>query len=412
MFRFAPLLATVLLALSIQASPIEVRTSPITLAVAKRISTGGGPRKLLERDQARAASLRCSTKDATSETFDSDDDSIPVTNIAANSYVASVGVGSPPTYYNLVVDTGSSNTWIGAGQPYSPTSSSQDTGDTVSASYGSGSFSGKEYIDTVTLGSGLTIDQQSIGVASTSSGFDGVDGILGIGPVGLTKDTLYPDLSAEIPTVTDNLYNQDTIFVEIVGISFEPTTSQSDMNGELSFGGVDPSKFVGEISYVPITSTSPASQYWGIDQSISYGAETILSTTAGIVDTGTTLILIATDALSRYQSLTGAEKDSDTGLLRITPAQYDTLQSLYFNIGGTIFELTPNGQIWPRSLNSALGVGADYVYLIISDIPSNSDLGFDFINGQYFHERFYVVYDTTNNRVGFAETPFTYATTN
>lgn len=45
-----------------------------------------------------------------------------------------------------------------------------------------------------------------------------------------------------------------------------------------------------------ITSTSPASNYVGINQSITYGTSKapILNTTAGIVDTGTTLLLIAT----------------------------------------------------------------------------------------------------------------------
>jgi saccharopepsin len=70
--------------------------------------------------------------------------------------------------------------------------------------------------------------------------------------------------------------------------------SESDSDGELTFGGVDTSKTTSSVSYVPITSTSPASQYWGIDQSISYNGKTILSSTAGIVDTGTTLVLIAT----------------------------------------------------------------------------------------------------------------------
>ena len=36
----------------------------------------------------------------------------------------------------------------------------------------------------------------------------------------------------------------------------------------------------------PITTTSPASNFWGIDQSVEYGTTTILNTTAGIVDTG------------------------------------------------------------------------------------------------------------------------------
>jgi hypothetical protein len=46
-------------------------------------------------------------------------------------------------------------------------------------SYGSGSFSGTEYTDQVSLGKGLVIQNQSIGVASTATGFNDVDGIVG-----------------------------------------------------------------------------------------------------------------------------------------------------------------------------------------------------------------------------------------
>ncbi len=102
-----------------------------------------------------------------------------------------------------------------------------------------------------------------------------------------------------------------------------------------------------------VTSTSPAKFYWGIDESVTYGTSTtILSSTAGIVDTGTstdrknascsadstyigtTLVLLATDAYNRYLSATGATLDSTTGLLRITTAQFSNLKSLFFNIGG------------------------------------------------------------------------------
>ena len=38
---------------------------------------------------------------------------IPASNLAYVQYTASIGVGNPPTYYNIVVDTGSSNTFVG-----------------------------------------------------------------------------------------------------------------------------------------------------------------------------------------------------------------------------------------------------------------------------------------------------------
>ncbi|KAF7299716.1 Acid protease [Mycena chlorophos] len=339
--------------------------------------------------------------------------SVDVTD-ASVTYTMSVGVGSPATDYTLLIDTGSSNTWIGAqkSNPYTPTSTSTDTRKTVNVSYGSGSFSGTEYTDQVTLAPGLVIQNQSIGVASTATGFDDVDGIIGIGPVDLTSTTVSGVSS--VPTVTDNLFSQGTIPVESIGISYVPTTSANAQNGELTFGGTDSSKFTGDITYVPITSTSPASEYWGVDQSVTYGQDgtSILSLTSGIVDTGTTLLLLATEAFQAYQSATGATSDSTTGLLKITEDQYNNLQSLFFTLGDTTLELTPNAQIWPRSLNSTLGGDDGSIYLITSDLGSSLGQGLDFIDGFGFLQRFYTVFDTTNSQVGFATTQFTDATTN
>jgi cathepsin E len=408
MFPTATLLSTLFLASSVIASPIVIRDSLITLPLSKRLNLDGI--SILEHDQARAKAFRAknsaiSTRDAINQ---------PLTNKAV-TYVAHVDIGSPATTYSLVVDTGSANIWVGALQPYVRTSTSTQTEDQVSIKYGSASMEGTEFTDQVSLGPGLTIPAQSIGVASQTSGFGpGVDGILGIGPVELTVGTLSPHTTSTVPTVTDNLFSQGTISKNEIGISFEPTTSEDVVNGELTWGGIDDSKYTGSITYVPITATSPAAKYWGIDQSVRYGSSSIpiLSTTAGIVDTGTTLILIATDAFQRYQAATGGVMDSSTSLLKLTSDQFANLQSLFFTIGDTDFELTPNAQIWPRSLNTAIGGTADGIYLIVADSGAPSGSGMDFLNGQVFHERFYTVYDTANQRVGIATTPFTDATTN
>ncbi|PIL25289.1 transporter [Ganoderma sinense ZZ0214-1] len=411
---FSLLLLAVTLAVTAHASPVvQVRDNLIRIPMAKRFNlTGSGT--LLARDQVRARNLVARANAHLSGTPLSSDAVISVSaDNQAVDYVINVGVGSPATTYSLLVDTGSSNTWVGAGRTFVQSSTTRQTRDAVSVTYGSGSFSGTEFTDTVTLGTGLTITGQSIGVATTSEGFDGVDGIVGIGPVDLTVDTLSPDTRSTIPTVTDNLFAQGIITEDLVSVSFEPTSSPEIVNGELTFGGTDSSKFSGSINFVPLTTTSPASLFFGIDQSIRYGTSTnILSSTAGIVDTGTTLILIATDALTRYQRATGAVADRATGLLRLTTAQFANLQSLFFTIGGVTFELTANAQIWPRALNTAIGGNANSVYLIVGSIGTPSGEGLDFINGMTFLERFYSVFDTANSRVGIANTPFTTATTN
>jgi cathepsin E len=83
-----------------------------------------------------------------------------------------------------------------------------------------------------------------------------------------------------------------------------------------------------------------------------------------------------------------------------------------FTILKTTFELTPNAQIWPRSLNSLIGGKASGIYLVVNDIGTATGQGLDFVNGYAFLERFYSVFDTTNKRVGLATTPFTTATSN
>ncbi|KAG1861932.1 aspartic peptidase domain-containing protein [Suillus tomentosus] len=391
---------------SADASPLRPDAGKATLSFAARVNVRGAV-NIAAADRARVQAMKQANSMGKRA-----DNSFSITN-AIVTYTAQVGVGSPATEckidHTLIIDTGSSNTWLGAATSYSPTSTSVDTGNTVSVSYGSGYFSGEEYTDTVHLSAGLVIDEQSIGVASFSEGFEGVDGILGIGPTGLTEGTI--SNVDVVPTVTDNLYSQGVIDTRALGIYFVPAAA-SDSIGELTFGGHDSLKITSSVTYVPLTTTSPASNYWGIDQSISYGGSTILSETAGIVDTGTTLVLIASNAFSTYQAVTGGVLDQTTGLLTITSSQYAKLQSLTFIIGDRAYDLTPNAQIWPRSLNTYLGGSSGNIYLIVADIGADSGSGLDFVNGYTFLQRHYSVFDTTNNQVGFATTIHTDDTSN
>ena len=111
--------------------------------------------------------------------------------------------------------------------------------------------------------------------------------------------SLQSDPSATIPTVTDNLASQGTTSSAVLGMYYVPYAA-SDSTGVLTFGGADSSLYTGELAYVPITQSQPSNQYWGVDQSVTYGSAgtPILPTGAGITDTGTTLLLLSTGALS------------------------------------------------------------------------------------------------------------------
>ncbi len=152
--------------------------------------------------------------------------------------------------------------------------------------------------DTLTLSSDFTIEGQSIGVASKIEGFGNIDGILGLGPVDLTQRTVAGE--DVVPTVADNLLAQHKISSEVFSLSFEPSTSSTAPSGELIFGGTNPSKYTGSITYTPITNVEPSSALLGINQAVQYGVSEIelLKSTAGIVDSGTTLVLLAPPRLT------------------------------------------------------------------------------------------------------------------
>ncbi|KAK0207762.1 hypothetical protein IW262DRAFT_1450786 [Armillaria fumosa] len=257
--------------------------------------------------------------------------------------------------------------WVGAHKEYKLSPSSKN--------YGSGSFTRMEIINRYELSPALIIDEQSIGVLSLSQGLQGVDGILMIGPVDLTQGTVTG--MENVPTVTDNLKSKGKIPKEPITISYQPITGPgADMaNGKMSSGFQDSSKYTRDITYMLITSTSPANKYWGIDQCI--------------VDTGTTLLLMSSGAYKKYMKATRASAKmnddsllthihTSTGLLCVTKEQFGTTGSM--SSLSTTFEMTPNAQIWPRSLNAMMRGKTDGIYLVVADMDDMGSLGLELIS--------------------------------
>jgi len=314
----------------------------------------------------------------------------PITNEDV-TYVTPAVIGDQT--FTLIVDTGSANIWIGAGTPYVPSSTSTATGDSFSITFGSGSCSGYEYFDSVTLG-GLTVLHQAISVANSSTGFSGVDGVFGFGPVDLTEGTVQG--MPTVPTFMDNLYSQGTIATEVLGVYFHPESGSDtgDTNGELTLGGVDTTKYSGTLSYVPKSTVNPYSFYWGVAvSSITYGSTTLITNVQAIVDTGTTLIYIPTSAYNLLLSLIGGTTDPNTGLARCStkPTGIFTIR-----LGTVSLPLTPAQYLVPSAQYGFFGLNSQYFYTWIGDGGSET------IIGQKLLEYYYSAYDTTNSRLGFA----------
>ncbi|KAH9979453.1 aspartic peptidase domain-containing protein [Lactifluus volemus] len=369
-FRF------LLFAVGIAANSVVIRQGPVSLPLARHINITGS-NDLVQKDRARAKNLVANIQAIEGRDSPGTVVSVGVTSVGIRYEVTSASVTLQPIVNTLVIDTGSSVTWLGAGKPYVKTKSSMQTSNDVFQSYGSSSteFYGTEFIDTVTIAPGLVIPRQSIGVASKLVGFKGFsfDGILGIGPVDLTLGALSPAVNSTIPTIIDNLFSQGPSHPIFSQCPSSLTTTSPVKNGELTFGGTD---------QIPLpqlvlrtgsgASTSPSGTV----------PRPLFSPGLRRCRHWKRLHLIATDAFNRYRAATGAVLDSTTGLLRITPAQYSNLKSL-FSQPAARRSSSPKCADLASRVNELIGGTSQYIYLIIHDIGTPSGQGLDFLNGSH-----------------------------
>ncbi|KAG2078819.1 acid protease [Suillus decipiens] len=406
---FSVVFLLVLLAFSVTGSPVEVHNSPITLPMTGRLAFSNATALLRHDSEARLAAFGEYSTHGRSEAY-SHRLKVPLSQADFGGgffgYTVKVNIGNPPITYNLIVDTASAITWVGTGIPYL-SRSGVDTGVPVAVDYRYGSFRGTIFEDQLSFEGveNFIISGMPIGVVSNTQDIAiNVDGVLGIGPT--SEQT--------IPTFTDFLMSRGYILRAFIGMFFQPIDanpqpvgSNPHDYGELGIGGGTDTDLHDYISYTGITATAPSSQYWGIDQRITYAGGVIQVKTAGVVDSGCTFLYLASDAYERYRAVTGGILNPANGLLQISPQQYDQLHDLQFHTSGRIYKLVPNAQIWPRSLNNNINGGLNDIFLIVKALETPTGLGKDFVLGYVFLQRYYTVFDSDRRRVGFARTAYT-----
>ncbi|KAJ7636405.1 putative cathepsin E [Roridomyces roridus] len=381
------------------ATAIDLATAQSTITVQlKKINTVTNASHLVAGDYAR---LRHHHSKHSGNVFRGAISEGSVIN-EGNGYIAQTKVGSQT--FDLLVDTGSSNTWVGAHTKFVPGRTANSTGHAVKDSYGKGNFSGIEYIDAVSVG-GIGVKQQSIGVAQFATGFPSeLDGILGLGPVQLTNGTVQG--VSEVPTFIQNLLSEGVIAQNILGISFAPLQgiAPESPNGVLTFGGVDANFFKGNITYTP-----RIPPFWGISAcSFKFGPNSLgpnsTASYSGFVDTGTTLILLPSPVFTAFLNLTKGSVDPSTGFIAF-PANGKPTHDVSFVVGGTTFTMTPEQYLLPETQYASWGITAQEAqasggYALFGNAETAGAPGF--VLGIGFLEFFYSVYDTENDRVGLA----------
>lgn len=305
-----------------------------------------------------------------------------------------ISVGTPAVSYKVDFDTGSSDLFLPASTcgstcsghtKYNPSSSSTSKalGKSFSLSYGDGStVSGKQYKDTVKI-AGLTATSQTLGAATKySSGFSSAnfpaDGLMGMG----------------FQSISD--YNAPPVFQTLV--SEGQTTSSvfafklAESGSELTIGGLNSALYSGTPIYTDVTQEG----YWQIDfDALKVGSKSVAGSTAAIVDSGTTLVIVSTSAAAAfYQQIPGSADASNTvGAGFYTFPCSTTIPKVAFTINGKDLAMSSSSvNFGPVSQGSSDCVGS-----IVGD--SSFDLA---ILGDAFMRNYYTIFDYGNSRVGFA----------
>lgn len=313
-------------------------------------------------------------------------------------YYGAISVGTPPQTFQVIFDTGSSNLWVPkincvhCGNPFFGKKSKYDhdkstsytkDGTEFNIMYGSGSVNGYFSSDSITLADDLIIKDQSFAEIQDAGGLGFLyalgkfDGILGLGFTSISVNN--------VMTVFENAIQQNIVEQPIFSFYIGDNSP-----GELTFGGYDSSKFVGELEYVKLYSAT----YWSIVlDSIQAGDYTTNNDKPiiGIVDSGTSLIAGPTKDIKAIAAAVGA-KPSFTGQYTIDCKDVNNLPAVSFTINKKVYTIPGKDTIIQAS-------GTCLFAFMGLEFPPG---GPQWILGDVFMRQYYTVFNYLDQTIGFA----------
>jgi hypothetical protein len=202
-------------------------------------------------------------------------------------YYSTVQIGEPPQPFNVIFDTGSSDFWVvsndcqtkeycNSHQQFQPKRSisyqKHDPETPLIIRYGTGSIHARIGHDTLHIGT-MTLKNQWIADATQlSSEFKNlpIDGIMGLGLAKLGK------ADPNRLTLVENMVQQGLIEKAMFSMYIQPA------GGEIDFGGMDASRYTGNIQYAPVLSE----KYWLTEMSNATFASHSIGPRQIIMDSG------------------------------------------------------------------------------------------------------------------------------
>ncbi|KAF9955291.1 Type I transmembrane sorting receptor [Mortierella alpina] len=197
--------------------------------------------------------------------------------------------------------------------------------------YGDGSgASGVLGVDLVNVG-GISV-RQTIGLAtaeSSSFGSSPSDGLFGLGFASIES-------VSGVSTFLDNAIATEALALPVVSVFLPSQRLFNGVGGQYLFGGIDSTKYTGELTYVPVTKKG----YWQISiEDVGFNDQSLGVASQGIVDTGTTLIIVGDEAAaSIHSNIGGAFNDPKDGWM-VPCSLKDSSDHISFTMANTAFKV-------------------------------------------------------------------------
>ena len=320
----------------------------------------------------------------------------PLSNYVNAQYYGAIEIGTPPQKFKVMFDTATSNLWIPSAScnsiacylhaKYNSTASSTyvANGTHFQINYGSKPSEAMEGFlskDTVSV-AGAKLTEVTFGETIKETGlgifFGKFDGVLGLG---------FPSIAAAgVKPIFNEMLDQKVITEPVFSIYLQKD-GKEESGGEITFGGIDNTKYTGELTYVPVSREG----YWQFTlDGFAFDDEEICEDGCeAAINTGLALI-IGPARLVEILHIKIKAKKSGNGQYIVDCNKVASLPAINFVIGEKKLQLTGN----------------DYIL----NVEGNCISGFEGLNsedplwilGDIFLSKYYSVYDYGNKRVGFA----------
>jgi len=328
--------------------------------------------------------------------------SVVINDFQDAQYFGTLQIGSPAQDVRVIYDSGSSNLWVSNKKPgllskhqyydHSKSSSYVANGTVFKIEYGSGPVSGVYSGETISIG-GVSVPDYTFAEVDNTKGLGPAysvghfDGICGMGLDDISVDKVETPLRA----LVNSGKLDEPVFAFYLG--------SGGADGELTIGGVNSAHYTGDFHYVPVVDMVPGiTGYWEIVlDDVTVNGQSISSAKRGVVDSGTSLMVVPSNEIKAIAATVGAK------VVSIIPPfnrEYTidcdaSAPDIDFQIDGTTYSLTKTDY----SLDQ--GSGQCLFGFMGQDIPA--PVGPLIIMGDIFMRAHYCKFDVGQKRVGFAQ---------